>query len=312
MNKTVCPNVRWYVCETNGWGRVVVGLCSPTSEIAHDTCVAVVYTVAVYRSYSLAQSTLSMAARRPFVGGNWKCTGTKESVATLVETLNKGGAKPDNTDVVVAPTALHLGYVQANLRDDYEVSVQNIWKAEKQGAYTGELTADIVKDFGLNWTIIGHSERRSKVAAESNQLLFEKTKQGLDTGLKIIFCIGESLDERKAGETVNVCKDHLQLLVDGLPKESWSDIVVAYEPVWAIGTGEVATPEQAEEVHDALRAWLSDKLGSDVAGALRIIYGGSVKPANAAALIAKPNIDGFLVGGCSLKADFLEIISATA
>lgn len=250
--------------------------------------------------------------RRLFVGGNWKCNGTKASVATLVETLNKGGPKPENTDVVVAPTALHIGFVQANLRDDYQVSVQNIWDAEKQGAYTGELTADIVKDFGLNWAIIGHSERRSKVAKESNELLFSKTKVGLSKGLKIIFCIGESLAQRQAGETLDVCKDHLQALVSGLEKDDWENVVVAYEPVWAIGTGETATPEQAEEVHASLRTWLSDKLGGDIANALRIIYGGSVKPANSSSLISKPNIDGFLVGGCSLKADFIEIINSTA
>ena len=250
-------------------------------------------------------------ARRPFVGGNWKCNGTKESVNALVQTLNGGGEKPANTDVVCAPTAIHLDYVQSNLRSDYEVCVQNIWTADGPGAYTGELVASMVKDFGVNWTLVGHSERRYKVAAETNELLLAKTKAALDAGLKVIFCIGEVLEERKAGETLNVCMDHLNLLVESLPKDAWGNIVVAYEPVWAIGTGETATPEQAEDVHANLRQWIAGKLGDDIANALRIIYGGSVKPANSNALFAKPNIDGFLVGGCSLKADFLQIIEST-
>ena len=251
-------------------------------------------------------------ARKAFVGGNWKCNGTKESVAALVDTLNQGGQTPDNCEVICAPTALHLDYVKSNLRADYQVCAQNIWSASGYGAYTGELTASMVKDFGINWTLVGHSERRYKVAAETNELLLAKTKAALDAGIKVVFCIGEVLDERKAGETLNVCKDHLTLLVDNLSKDAWENIVVAYEPVWAIGTGETASPEQAEDVHLNLREWLSTKLGADVANSLRIIYGGSVKPANCDALFAKPNIDGFLVGGCSLKADFLKIIESTS
>lgn len=251
-------------------------------------------------------------ARKAFVGGNWKCNGTKESVAALVDTLNQGGQTPDNCEVICAPTALHLDFVKNNLREDYQVCVQNIWSASGYGAYTGELTASMVKDFGVNWTLVGHSERRYKVAAETNELLLAKTKAALEAGIKVIFCIGEVLDERKAGETLNVCKDHLTLLVDNLSKDAWENIVVAYEPVWAIGTGETASPEQAEDVHLNLREWLSTKLGADIANSLRIIYGGSVKPANCDALFAKPNIDGFLVGGCSLKADFLKIIESTS
>eukprot|EP00943_MAST-04B_sp_MAST-4B-sp1_P003839 g3839.t1 len=251
-------------------------------------------------------------ARKAFVGGNWKCNGTKESVAALVDTLNQGGQIPDNCEVICAPTALHLDYVKGNLRADYQVCAQNIWSASGYGAYTGELTASMVKDFGINWTLVGHSERRYKVAAETNELLLAKTKAALDAGIKVVFCIGEVLDERKAGETLNVCKDHLTMLVDNLSKDAWENIVVAYEPVWAIGTGETASPEQAEDVHLNLREWLSTKLGADIANSLRIIYGGSVKPANCDALFAKPNIDGFLVGGCSLKADFLKIIESTS
>lgn len=250
-------------------------------------------------------------ARKAFIGGNWKCNGTKESVAKLVDTLNQGGQKPADTEVICAPTALHLDYVQSNLRPDYQICIQNIWTADGPGAYTGELTATMVKDFGVNYTLVGHSERRYKVAAETNELLLAKTNAALAVGMKVIFCIGEVLDERKAGETLNVCKNHLSMLVDTLSKDAWANIVVAYEPVWAIGTGETASPEQAEDVHMNLREWLASKLGEDVANALRIIYGGSVKPTNCDALFAKANIDGFLVGGCSLKADFLKIIEST-
>ena len=122
-------------------------------------------------------------ARKAFIGGNWKCNGTKESVAKLVDTLNQGGQKPANTEVICAPTALHLDYVKSNLRADYQVCAQNIWSASGYGAYTGELTASMVKDFGINWTLVGHSERRYKVAAETNELLLAKTKAALDADM---------------------------------------------------------------------------------------------------------------------------------
>ena len=257
-----------------------------------------------------------MAARKKFVGGNWKCNGTRESVAALITIYNnvatEGMAK--DIDVVVAPTALHIPMAVDALHADIQVSAQNIWSAAGYGAYTGELTADMVVDFGLKWAITGHSERRHKVSAESDALVAEKTKAGLNSGLNVIMCIGETLAQREEDKTMAVLQAQLEPALALIPADSaeWDRVVVAYEPVWAIGTGRTASPAQAEEVHAGLRAWLSSlgDAGSTLADKLRIIYGGSVKPANATELIAQPNIDGFLVGGCSLKQDIQEICRA--
>ncbi len=256
-------------------------------------------------------------SRRTFVGGNWKCNGTKESVAALVGVYNQLAEQglAQAQDVVCAPTALHIPLVLGAVHADVKVAAQNIWSAEGYGAYTGELTAAMVKDFGLEWCITGHSERRHKVSAETSAVVAAKTKTGLDAGLSVIACIGETLEQRQAEQTMDVLKSQLQPLLDAVPagSDAWDRVVVAYEPVWAIGTGVTASPDQAEEVHAGLRAWLAtlgDAGGAALAGKLRIIYGGSVKPANATELIAKPNIDGFLVGGCSLKPDFIEICAA--
>ena len=252
-------------------------------------------------------------SRRSFVGGNWKCNGTKASVASLVDIYNQAAAEGlcKNIDVLIAPTALHIPGVLSSVSDEVHVAVQNIWTAAGFGAYTGELTADMVKDFGLQWVITGHSERRHKVAAESSDMVAQKTKAALTAGLNVIVCIGEKLEERESSATMSVCQSQLQPVLDMIPvdSEEWSRIVVAYEPVWAIGTGLTASPEQAEQVHAELRAWLASMgdAGAALAAKLRIIYGGSVKPANSDQLIAQPNIDGFLVGGCSLKTDILDI-----
>jgi len=245
--------------------------------------------------------------RIPFVGGNWKCNGTKKSVFDLVNILNNSNDF-NNVDIICAPTSLHLDYVVNNLRSDFKLAIQNICSYPNSGAYTGELTPDIVKDFGIDWAIVGHSERRHKIASESDKILYKKTKSCISKGLKVIFCIGEVLQERKDGLTLEICKQHLQLLVNSLTKEEWKNIVIAYEPVWAIGTGETASPEQAEEVHSNIRQWLFDNIG-DTANSIRIIYGGSVKPNNCKNLYNQPNIDGFLIGGCSLNSDFLKIIN---
>lgn len=255
-----------------------------------------------------------MATKRtPFVGGNWKANGTKESVAALCQTLNSA-AVPAGVDVVVAPTALHIPFVQGNLSPDYQVSAQDVWATDGFGAYTGCLTPAMVSDFGLKWTLTGHSERRHTVAAESSQLVADKTKAALDAGLNVILCIGELLEERKAGKTNDVCSEQLEPVLSTVDPAAWSEgrIVVAYEPVWAIGTGETATPDQAEEVHAFLRTFLAGQpnVGEAAAASIRIIYGGSVKGSNSSELYSKPNIDGFLVGGASLKADFLKIISS--
>ncbi len=178
------------------------------------------------------------------------------------------------------------------------------------GAYTGEVSAILLKDFGVHWTLTGHSERRMgfEMAGESSAVVAKKTAIALETGLKVIACIGEQLADREAGRTMDVVAEQLSPIVDAVPIGSWRNLVLAYEPVWAIGTGKVATPEQAEETHAAIRAWLAQRLSPEVARAVRILYGGSVKASNAQTLISCPNIDGFLVGGASLLPEFTEIM----
>lgn len=240
--------------------------------------------------------------RKPFIGGNWKCNGTRHSVKNLVNILNSY-TNFNNIDVVCAPTTLHLEYVYNNINPCYKLAIQNVWKTPTNGAYTGEITPDIVADFGIDWVIIGHSERRHKVAKETNKLLLDKVISSLNSGLKVIYCVGETLEERQTNKTYAVIKKQLMFLLHNLKHNQWNNIVIAYEPVWAIGTGKNATPEQANDVHGYIRS-----LFYQLKDSIRIIYGGSVKPSNSHALIEMPNIDGFLVGGCSLKRDFLDII----
>lgn len=262
----------------------------------------------------MSATSASETSNRYFVGGNWKLNGTRESIKALVETYNSGGEFPASVEVVVAPTALHIGYVQEHMRKDVAVSAQNVSTDVGFGAMTGELTAELFKSWGVEWTLAGHSERRRRKQTrdlghdEHEQSVAKKTAHSLSVGMKVILCIGETLSDREAGNTLQVCFSQLSAVKDMISIDDWKNIVVAYEPVWAIGTGVSATPAQAQEVHAALRRWLLTNLSDKVAADTRIIYGGSVKPANSAALIACDDIDGFLVGGCSLKADFMEII----
>jgi len=250
--------------------------------------------------------------RKFFVGGNWKCNGTVESVKKLVGDLNDSIEKipgEDVVDVVVAPQTLHIPYVAANIKPRYTVSAQNCYI--KAGAFTGELSAPAAADFGLKWTLLGHSERRH-IFGESDKLLTDKTTAALENGLNIIFCIGELLAEREANKTKDVIATQMAALAAGIKKpEDWARIVIAYEPVWAIGTGKTATPDQAQEAHVWTRDWLREHVSAAVADSIRVIYGGSVTPATADELAAKPDVDGFLVGGASLSAEkFVPIINA--
>lgn len=251
-------------------------------------------------------------ARRIFVGGNWKCNpATKAAIAGLCETLNGAPSFPANCQVVVCPTALHLSMVQDRIkREDIELGVQNVWKDAKAGAWTGELTCDMVKDFGAKWVVLGHSERRHTVSHESSVLIGEKVATALKAGLSVIACVGEMLEDRKKGTTMDIVMEQLAPIVAAAAADSWVDrLVIAYEPVWAIGTGVVATPEQAQETHASIRSWLRGKIG-EKADVARIIYGGSVTGANCNDLIKREDIDGFLVGGASLKPEFLSIVSS--
>ncbi|KAL4519139.1 hypothetical protein Ndes2526A_g00242 [Nannochloris sp. 'desiccata'] len=240
------------------------------------------------------------------LGGNWKCNGTADSVAELVKDLNAGSI-PSHVDVVVAPTFIHLDYVKHNLSAPYKVSAQDCWTG-KGGAFTGEISAEMLKDIGIDWVILGHSERRA-LCAESNEIVGIKVEYALNQGLNVIACIGETLQERESGEMFNILNAQLSAIAAVVT--DWTKVVVAYEPVWAIGTGVVATPAQAQEVHAYVRKWIVDNVGADVAAKLRILYGGSVNDANCEELATELDVDGFLVGGASLKgSSFVKICNA--
>ncbi|CAI5443896.1 unnamed protein product [Caenorhabditis angaria] len=244
-------------------------------------------------------------SRKFFVGGNWKMNGDFASVDGIILFLNQSGGN-DQVDIVVAPPAPYLTHVKAALKNNIKVAAQNAYKVPK-GAFTGEISPAMIKDLGLEWVILGHSERRH-VFGESDALIAEKTVHALESGIKVIFCIGEKLEEREAGHTKDVNFRQLQAIVD--KNVDWTNIVIAYEPVWAIGTGKTASPEQAQEVHEWIRQFLREKVSPAVADSTRIIYGGSVTAENAADLGKRADIDGFLVGGASLKPDFVKIINA--
>lgn len=253
---------------------------------------------------------MDSGSRTFFVGGNWKCNGTLGSVDKLVDALNSASI-PSNVEVVIAPTSLHIARAQQKLQNKgIEISAQNAW-VKGNGAYTGEISADMLADFGLKWVILGHSERRS-LCHESSQVVAEKTVYCLKQGVKVIVCIGETLEQREAGDTSKVVTEQLGEVAKSLGSDAsqWKQIVVAYEPVWAIGTGKVATADQAQEVHQTLRSWLSSKTSSEIAQSTRIIYGGSVSAKNCTELASLPDVDGFLVGGASLKPEFADIIKS--
>ncbi|GFH13409.1 uncharacterized protein HaLaN_09288, partial [Haematococcus lacustris] len=242
-----------------------------------------------------------------FVGGNWKANGTLASIMRLCQDLNQGAStfKTKDVDVIVSPTMVHLGKVRSLLDTHYQVASQNV-ALKGLGAYTGEVPAEILHDLGVDWAITGHSERRA-MCGETNEVVGMKTGRAVEQGLSVIACIGETLDQRKSGKLFEVLDAQVQALVDHV--KDWSKVVIAYEPVWAIGTGVVASPAQAQEVHSYLRRLFAEKLGSDVSSTLRLIYGGSVTDQNCSELASQADIDGFLVGGASLKGpSFLNII----
>lgn len=207
--------------------------------------------------------------------------------------------------MVIAPTFVHLAYTQNMLRNDFKISAQNCHLTN--GAFTGEVSAEMIKDLGIEWVILGHSERRL-VFGENNKLIGDKVSKAQSLGLNVIACVGETLQEHEQGKTIEVITSQLKAIADCV--KSWPQIVIAYEPVWAIGTGKNATSLQAQEAHDALRKWLVANVNQQVAQDTRILYGGSVRPDIAADLYSQPDVDGFLVGGASLKPDFVDIINA--
>jgi len=245
-------------------------------------------------------------ARKFFVGGNWKMNGTKAQIDEICSWLSAGPLDP-NCEVVVGVPGCYLEHVVGKVPASVGVAAQNCYKAAS-GAFTGELAPAMIQDCGAHWVILGHSERRN-VFGETDELIGEKVAFALNSGLKVIPCIGEKLEEREAGTTNDVCFKQLAAIAKNV--SDWSRVVIAYEPVWAIGTGKTASPEQAQEVHLAIRGWLSSNVNPEVAESTRILYGGSVTAANCRDLAKCPDIDGSLVGGASLKKDFIQIINAT-
>ncbi|KAF5448941.1 hypothetical protein F2P56_029432 [Juglans regia] len=254
-----------------------------------------------------SRGVVSMAGTgKFFVGGNWKCNGTKESITKLVSDLNSAKLEAD-VDVVVAPPFIYIDQVKNTLNARIEISGQNSWVG-KGGAFTGEISVEQLNDIGCKWVILGHSERRH-IIGEDDQFIGKKAAYALSQGLGVIACVGEKLEERESGKTFDVCFQQLKAFADAVP--SWENVVIAYEPVWAIGTGKVATPIQAQEVHVALRDWLRKNVSAEVASKTRIIYGGSVNGGNSAELSKQEDIDGFLVGGASLKGpEFATIVNS--
>jgi triosephosphate isomerase len=251
--------------------------------------------------------------RRPFVAGNWKMNLTAGSAVALAGDVAAGAsAWIDRVDVAVCPPFVYLAMVKEVLENSgVTLGAQNAY-FEKPGAFTGEIGLDMLRDVGCRWVILGHSERR-RVLGETDAVINRKVRAARRQGLGVILCVGELIEERQAEQTEQVLQRQMEGGLRDVIAEDMADVTIAYEPVWAIGTGLTATPDQAEAAHLYLRNWLADRYTSSLADATRIQYGGSVKPGNAAELLAQPNVDGALVGGASLKAaEFLPIVQAAA
>ena len=248
-------------------------------------------------------------SRKHIVAGNWKMNNTLSETQTLLSAL-KDKKNTGDAQVIVAPTSINLQAAVATLQDStIQVAAQNMHQEEK-GAYTGEISASMLKDTGVHTVILGHSERRAYFH-ESDELLAQKVNTALSHELQVIFCFGEELEDRKSGKHFDVVERQLKNAIFHLTASQWSQIVLAYEPVWAIGTGETASPEQAQEMHAFIRKTVQDSYDATTAGQVTILYGGSVKPSNAKDIFSKPDVDGGLIGGASLKADdFFEIVNA--
>ena len=246
--------------------------------------------------------------RRKLVAGNWKMHGSRVSNAPLVEAI-LGSAQPERTDCVICPPFVYLSEIARLLRGSAtKLGAQDVC-AEGQGAYTGEVSAAMLKDVGCDYVIVGHSERRN-LYGEDDELVARKFAAALAHGLKPILCVGELLAEREAERTHEVVGRQLEAVVALTGIEAFAEAVIAYEPVWAIGTGRTASPEQAQQVHGFIRQRLAQR-DAKIAARLQILYGGSVKTGNARELFAQSDVDGGLIGGASLKAEeFLSIMAA--
>ena len=245
--------------------------------------------------------------RKPIIAGNWKMNNTIKEAVELVNGLKRELSNVETVDIVVCPAFTALSDVnEITMDSNIVLGAQNIfWEAN--GAFTGEIAPNMLVDAGCKYVIIGHSERR-QYFAETNEIVSKRIKAALSVGLKPIVCVGEVLAEREAGKIFDVIKDHVTGSLAGLSNDDMRSIVLAYEPVWAIGTGKTATKEQAQEVHKYIRGLLKELFNDEVAQEIRIQYGGSVKPENIKELMSQEDLDGALVGGASLKIDSFSAI----
>jgi triosephosphate isomerase len=250
--------------------------------------------------------------RKPFIAGNWKMNTDVKTATSLASGLADELADIDTVDVAVCPPFVYLRAVSQTLADSaITVGAQDMY-FESNGAFTGEISCSMLKDVGCTYVIIGHSERRH-VIGETDELINKKVTAAIKAGLLPILCVGELLEERQSGKTTDIVTTHVKKGLAGITAEQMKSVTIAYEPVWAIGTGVNATADQAQEVHVMIRGLLAKMYSPEVAQAARIQYGGSAKPANTAELMANPDVDGLLVGGASLKVqDFAAMVKTVA
>ncbi len=250
--------------------------------------------------------------RQKIVAGNWKMNNNAKETKQLIKGIKKSIKKLplENTRVLVAPTFVNLAKaVKRVKKSNVEVVAQNMHQS-KNGAFTGEISADMLQSIGISTVILGHSERRS-VFGETAAVLQEKVTAAIQNNMEIIFCFGEMLEDRKSNNHFKVVENQLKNSIFHLEARDWEHVILAYEPVWAIGTGETASPEQAQEMHAFIRNLLKETYNNEVSENTSILYGGSVKPANAKEIFSKPDVDGGLIGGAALKSeDFTAIIKA--
>ncbi|CAI0539745.1 unnamed protein product [Linum tenue] len=289
----VPDSVEWILADANKgtWTPFVAGKKPPDSE---RQIWDVTFTY-------LAARTVEYTAKGKHPNG------TTEEVKKIVNVLNEAQIpSEDVVEVVVSPPYVFLPVAKSLLRSDIKVAAQNCW-VRKGGAFTGEISAEMLVNLDIPWVVLGHSERRA-LLNESNEFVGDKVEYALSQGLKVIACIGETLEQRESGSTMAVVAAQTKAIADKI--KSWDNVVLAYEPVWAIGTGKVASPAQAQEVHAELRKWLAENVSAEVAQTTRIIYGGSVNGGNCKELAGQADVDGFLVGGASLKPEFIDIIKS--
>ena len=250
--------------------------------------------------------------RKKIVAGNWKMNNNLNETKELIQGLKNEmeAVTLDNTRVIIAPSFINLQQAVSETNDSViEVSAQNLHQA-KSGAYTGEVSADMLTSVGVKTVILGHSERRAYFN-ETDDILSEKVNVAIENDFEIIFCFGEQLEDREANNHFKVVESQLKNVLFSLPSSAFSKVVLAYEPVWAIGTGKTASADQAQEMHQFIRGLFVEAYGKELAESISILYGGSVKPANAEEIFSKPDVDGGLIGGASLKAkDFSDIVKS--